>query len=71
MTRRQVWQIIELLDGTFTVTRGNRQVRASATSLGQCRDLVIRSWQPGEKVWQVEQDGYRIDLTKQFEKACR
>ena len=72
MKRRQVWEIIERFDGTFTVTRGNRVVRGFATGTATLAwELVARTWQPGEKVWQVEEDGYRTDVTKQFERASR
>ena len=67
MTRRQVWEITERPDGMFTVTRGNREVRWSpVSSLEQARASIFRTRLLGEKVYKVDPDGYRTDLTRQF-----
>jgi hypothetical protein len=65
VNRPQHWTLTHTEDGSWAVARGNRPVR-EGLGQAQAQGLVGRTRSAGEKVIQVEQDGYRTDLTKRF-----
>jgi hypothetical protein len=62
----QAWTLEEHEDGSLDVRRGNRPIATGLHSSGHAESVVRLSRQPGEKVWYVEPDGYRTELTKRF-----
>ncbi len=63
MPRRREWQILPLKDGLFDVEYDRRTVLAEVPQAEAWRHIQ-RQVQQGEKVFEVDPDGYRFDITR-------
>ncbi len=67
--RRQSWCLEENKDGSWNLTRGNRPVVNRILSKGLAMRHLSARHQPGDRVYEVEPDGYRTEVTKQLIKS--
>lgn len=63
MPRRRQWEIVEHKDGTWEVSL-NRRVVLPQTSETEAWRHIKQNLSTGDRVYEVEEDGYRIDVTR-------
>lgn len=66
MRRLQSWAIEEQKDSSFTLTHGNRPVATGLHHKHAVLDYITSHSRPGERVYSVEPDGYRTEITRQL-----
>ena len=67
--RLQGWAIEEHSDGSFTLLHGNRSIAAGLSTRSAVMAYLQREHRPGERIFHVERDGYRTEVTKEFRRA--
>jgi hypothetical protein len=63
--------LTELADDRYEVHRDRVPVLGGTCDLDYAKDYVRRTRTPDEKVILVEQDGYRVDITRDFAREPR
>lgn len=67
--RLQGWAIEEHKDGSFSLSHGNRPVVTGLSTRTAVITYLQREHRPGERVYHVESDGYRTEITKEIRRA--
>lgn len=57
------WVIEEIEPGVFDLTRDGHGVLSRA-SLDAVRRRVLKRRSKGDRIWRVEPDGYRVEITR-------
>lgn len=69
MRRSQSWAIEEDKLGNYTLLRGNRVLVSGLRNRATVIGYLQEHRRPGEKVYEVEPDGYRTEVTRQLLRA--
>jgi hypothetical protein len=67
--RLQGWAIEEHEDGSFSLSHGNRSIAAGLHTRSAVMAYLQKNHRPGERIYHVERDGYRTEITRQFRRA--